>query len=73
MTPPTPAQVATLMALVRVYERDGRATVRAVAAEAGRPLNATHSALVALRDRGFVTWESGKTGTLRPLLEEVGL
>ncbi len=30
----------------------------------------THSVLVRLRDRGLVTWEPNKAGTLRPLVKE---
>lgn len=69
---PTPAQTHTLMALLRVYERDGRATVRSVAAEAHRSVGSTHSALRRLAAAGFVDWSPGCRGTLRPLVEEVG-
>lgn len=67
-------QAATLAALVRVYTRDGRATVRTVMVEAGkRSPNTTHVHLVALRNAGLVTWEDGRQSTLRPLVRPVAL
>jgi DNA-binding MarR family transcriptional regulator len=69
---PSPAQTHVLMALLRVYDRHGRATIRDVADEAGLSLSRTHSALGRLKLAGFVAWEPGRAGTLRPLVEEVG-
>jgi len=67
-----PAQQArVLVALVRVYARDGRATVARVAQEAGRSTSATHYWLLDLEDRGLVAHEF--PGTLRPLLVAVSL
>lgn len=60
------AQLATLAALVRVYDRDGRATVRAVATECGRAVSTVHDHLRALRRAGLVGWEDEQQGTLRP-------
>ncbi len=57
-----------MVALVGVYGAEGRATVRAVARKAGRSINTTHAALMALRRAGLVTWADGTTGTLRPLV-----
>lgn len=66
----SPAQTRVLLALLRVYERDGRATVRSVAAEAGLAsygrVQETH--LSRLADAGLIAWEPGKAGTLRPLV-----
>lgn len=57
-----------LIALLRVYETTGRATVRGVAAEAGRSISTTHFHLERLADEGFAVWDLGTKGTLRPLL-----
>jgi DNA-binding IclR family transcriptional regulator len=65
------AATSTLLALLRLYERDGRATVRGVAAERGCALNSAHDQLVELRSLGLVTWEDGRAGTLRPLVAVV--
>lgn len=54
-------------ALCRVYDRDGRCTVRAIAAETGRSLSTVQAHLYGLRRSGLVTWERGQRGTLRPL------
>lgn len=67
------ATTATLLALLRVYERDGRATVRAVAAERGCSLNSAHKQLVELRDLGLADWDDGRAGTLRPLVAVVSV
>lgn len=60
-----------LLALVFVYRCDGRATVRTVAAAAGKPVMTTHQALASLRDEGLIAWEPGRHGTLRPLVGAV--
>jgi hypothetical protein len=65
------AALRTLLALVEVYEADGRATVRDVAVAAERSIQATHAQLRVLRAADFVTWEDGRAGTLRPLLRRV--
>lgn len=62
------AALLVLLALVDVYERDGRATVRRVALRAGRSVATTHGHLVTLRDVGLVEWETYHAGTLRPLV-----
>lgn len=66
-----PGTTRTLLALIRVYERDGRATVRAVAREAGRSIAATHFNLVHLIDWALIDWTMGERGTLRPLVGRV--
>lgn len=65
----TSAQTRVLVALVLVYERDGRATVRTVAAEAGRGVMVVHAHLKVLRRLGFVCHEH--PGSLRPCLVRV--
>lgn len=67
----SPARTRVLLALIAVYERDGRATVSSVAAEAGRSVVVTHSRLVELRRLGLVTWTDGTAGTLRPAVKVV--
>lgn len=62
------ATTRTLLALLAVYERDGRATVRSVAAAAGRSVGVTHGHLCRLRDAELVEWEPFRYGTLRPLV-----
>lgn len=65
------AATSTLLALLRVYERDGRATVRSVADERGVALSSAYRLLDELRNEGLVTWEDGQAGTLRPLVSVV--
>lgn len=67
-----PAETRTLLALLDVYRRDGRATVRSVAAAAGlSSISTIHGNLAALADRGLVASERARSGTLRPLVEVV--
>lgn len=66
-----PGMTRVLLALLAVYERDGRATMRAVAKAAGRNLTTTTSHLQALRRRGLVNWEDGQQATLRPTVGKV--
>lgn len=71
MTPTTAmsaAQARVLVALIGVRSATGRATVRAVAATAGRSVQSTHARLCALEREGLVAWEAGRSGTLRPLV-----
>ena len=65
------AATSTLLALLRVYERDGRATMREVAAERGCSLSSAVAQLERLRNAGLVTWEDGHAATLRPLVSVV--
>jgi hypothetical protein len=62
------AQARTLVALIRVYNRAGRATVRDVVHEDGRAISTVHLSLRLLRRRGLVRWTEGQHGTLTPLL-----
>lgn len=62
------AQARTLTALIRVYNRDGRATVRSVVEEDGRAVSTVHFSLSLLRRSGLVRWTKGQKGTLTPLL-----
>lgn len=65
---------AVLMALIRVYARDGRATVRSVAEEAHRSVQVIHGRLGSLSERGLVAGTGdGTTGALRPLVQWVDL
>lgn len=60
-------EARVLVALIRVYARDRRATVRAIAAEAGRSVGPTHRALVTLSHRGLVYGiYDGTQGAIRP-------
>lgn len=74
MTPPgavrlPPALVATMNALLIVHARDGRATVRSVAAARGVTVGPIYEQLSRLRDLGLVAWEDGVGGSLRPAVE----
>lgn len=60
-----------LLACLHIYERDGMVTMRQVADGAGVSLACAHDHLKALRSDGLVTWEDGKHGTLRPIVEVV--
>jgi hypothetical protein len=57
----------TLLALIDVHRRDGRALLRTVAERSGLSRWQTYEALGRLRDLGLVGWEHGTLGTLRPL------
>lgn len=65
------AATSTLLALLRVYERDGRATIRAVARERGVALSSAYRSLEELRNKGLVDWQDDHAGTLRPLVSVV--
>lgn len=62
----TQVQLETFEALNRVHDRDGRSTVRTVAAELGLGHSATYRRLLSLRAIGLAAWVSGADGTLRP-------
>lgn len=62
------APTATLLAVLRCHARDGRATVRSVAAERGRSVSSTHRQLERLRLEGLVDWQDGTAGTLHPVV-----
>jgi predicted transcriptional regulator len=64
-----PESTEVLLALLAVWRRDGRATVRAVAHEAGRGVMATHTQLRCLDEAGLVAM--GEAGALRPLVGAV--
>lgn len=61
--------VRTLLALIAVHRRDGRATVHTVAVERHRAVSVVHGHLCRLSDAGLVAWE--KPGALRPLVRRV--
>lgn len=61
-------EARALAALIRVYARDGRATVRTVAREDGRVFSTVHYMLCKLRKRGLVAWTDGEHGTILPRL-----
>lgn len=61
------AATTTLLAVIRCHARDGRATVRSVAAERGRSISSTHRQLERLRWEGLVDWQDGAAATLHPL------
>lgn len=66
-----PAPSRVLLALIRVYQRDGRATVRTVADEVGICLSTAHAHLTRLQGMGLVAQTEGQTGTLRPTVQPV--
>lgn len=67
-------QARFLAALIRVYARDGRATIRSVMEEADyRSVGRLHDAARALRDRGLIAFEDDQAGTLRPLVWPIAL
>lgn len=53
--------------------RQARPTVRSVGEEVGVGSTTAWRHLVCLRRDGFVTWDGGGGGTLRPLVREVRL
>lgn len=67
-----PSRAVVLIALVRVHARDGRATLRSVAAEADLSPSTTYAHLTRLVDDGLVGgFRDGSMGALRPLVEAV--
>ncbi len=62
------ARARVLIALLRVYARDGRATVGVVALEAGVVQSYAHRLLRELHDEGAVCYQPSTRGTLRPLV-----
>lgn len=62
----SPARTRVLLALIAVYQRDGRATVRDVAEAADKSPSTTYTMLLGLRDAGFIEWTPRHSGTLRP-------
>lgn len=67
-----PSRTRVFLALVDVYQNQGRATTRQVMNAAG--LSSSHSAwsqLVKLRRDGLVSWQDRRSGTLRPLYRPV--
>ena len=63
MTTIGPGATRVLIALLTVQARDGRATVREVAKEAGRAISTTYEALQRLARFDLVEWST--SGTLR--------
>lgn len=61
--------VNVMLALVFVYQRDGRATTRSVADHVGCQVSTAFRHLKTLRDDGLVAWDDTLAGTLRPLVE----
>ena len=73
MTPPGAIGDTATRVLLAVLTQD-HPTVRSVGEEVGLASpNSTHHHLLDLRDAGLVTWDEGKTGTLRPLVAIVAL
>lgn len=69
----SPALTRVVLATIEVYQRDGRATVRTIAAQADRSLAPTQHQIERAIGRGLLTAESGRHGTLRPAYGLVNL
>lgn len=68
----SPAATAVLLATVVLHDRQGRATMREIAAATG--LRSTGSVLGHLRNlraRHLVSWEPSGAGTLHPTVAQV--
>ena len=59
-----PTDTVVLLAVVRGFRLYGE-----LMEATGLPRRTLKDALDRLRARGFVTWDAGKTGTLRPLVK----
>ena len=69
-----PPLARTLAALIRVYARDGRATVQSVMVEAGYASRGdVHMHLSRLRGLGLAAWDDGQQATLRPTVVAVAV
>lgn len=64
----TPECTRVLLAVLLVHSETGAANVRAVAERLGSACSTTFHHLTTLRRHGLVTWEVGRSGTLRPLV-----
>lgn len=66
-----PRTTGVLRAVILLHERDGRTTVRGVAAATGLSLSATYHCLRRLRRLGLVAWTDNRSATLRPVVRRV--
>lgn len=63
-----------LLVVVMLHQRRRSLSIRDVMAITGhRSTNTVHEHLKFLRSRGFVDWEDGLAGTLRPLVHPVSV
>lgn len=68
-----PQTYNVLVALIAVWERDRRATVRDVASEACCSTHTAWRHLRKLRNLGLAQWWPGTAGTLRPVVRIVAV
>jgi len=61
-----PAPTRVMLALIRVYQRDRRATVRTVAVEAGVSVSTAFAHLNRLLEMGLLERTEHQAGTMRP-------
>lgn len=65
--------VEVLAAVIFLHESHGRVVVRDVSGYLGRNLSDTYDHLRTLKRYGLVTWDNGKSATLRPLVGFIDL
>lgn len=60
-----------MLAFLHLWEKGEYIGFREIANAAGLSLETTHRYMRSLREQGFVDFEDGKAGTIRPLVEVV--
>jgi hypothetical protein len=58
--------IRVLLAVINIYSKQHRVTVREAAAGAGCSVSSAHAALTHLRKHQLVDWQDGLSGTLHP-------
>jgi len=58
--------IRVLLAVIHIYGREHRVTVREAAEVAGCSVASAHASLVHLKKQKLVDWQAGFSGTLRP-------
>ena len=58
--------IRVLLAVIHIYGRDHRVTVREAAEASGCSVASAHASLVHLKKHRLVEWQAGLSGTLRP-------
>ncbi len=60
--------IRVLIAVIHIYGKERRVTIRKAAELSGCSVASAHASLVHLKKHGLVEWQAGLSGTLRPLV-----
>jgi DNA-binding IclR family transcriptional regulator len=58
--------IRVLLAVIHIYGKEHRVTIREAAETAGCSVASAHASLVHLKKHKLVDWQAGLSGTLRP-------